>query len=139
MIHSRRAIVRHTIPEYPALAPGTLVLISDWAFDPRDQLRRFPATLQSQPAPLLWLAPNPLLPYSKYLRRQPRSEFWMLALKEKLLGRDADQFVSDPIKLTLGAKAFRFESLGEVVHYLRQQQLNANKFKICYVCDIALE
>jgi hypothetical protein len=139
MIHSLRAIVRYAIPEYPALAPGTLVRISDWAFDPRDQQRRFPATLQSQPAPLLWLAPNHLLPYSRFLRRQPRSEFWMLALKENLLGRDADQFLSDPIKETSGAKAFRFESLGEVVHYMRRQQLNAHKFKLCYVFDIALE
>jgi hypothetical protein len=63
----------------------------------------------------------------------------MLALKKNLLGRDTDQFLSDPIKETLGAKAFRFESLGEVVHYLRQQQLNAQKFKLCYVFDITLE
>jgi hypothetical protein len=63
----------------------------------------------------------------------------LAALKENLLGRDADQFLSDPIKDTLGSKAFRFESLGEVVHYLKRQQLNAHKFKLCYVCDIALE
>jgi hypothetical protein len=35
--------------------------------------------------------------------------------------------------------SFRFESLGEVVHYMRQQQLNAHKFKVCYVFDLALE
>ena len=139
MIQSVKAIVRGTIPEYPALKPGTLVLISHWALAPEDRHRRFPATLPSQPAPVHWLAPEMLLPYSKFLRRQPSAEFWMLAVKERLLSQDADAFLSDPIKQRLGPKGFRFESLGEVVYFLRHHQLNAQKFKICHVCDVALE
>jgi hypothetical protein len=137
MIRSLRAIVRHGIAEYPALAPGTVVLVSDLAFEPTDRHRHFPATLESQPTPLLRLAPDDLLPYSKYLRREPGSEFWMLALKERLLSKEADPFVSDPINQTLGPKGFRFESLGEVAHYLRHQQLNPHKFKTCYVFDLS--
>ena len=59
-----------------------MVLISHLAFDLAPG-RRFPATLQAQPGPIFWLSADYLLPYSKFLRRQPRSEFWMLALKER--------------------------------------------------------
>ncbi len=138
MLRSLKAIVRGSVPEHPSLAPGTMVLISHLAFDPAPG-RRFPATLQAQLGPIFWLSAEYLLPYSKFLRRQPRSEFWMLALKERVECGHPDQFLGDPIKQTLSSSGFRFESLGELIFYLRYQQLDGRKFKVCFVADIGLE
>src|SRR6266849_174990 len=118
MIRSLKAIIRWSVPGHPALAPGTVVLTSHLAFDPPPG-RRFPATLQAQLGPIFWLPAEYLLPYSKFLRRQPRSEFWMLALKERVQCGRPDQFLGDPIKQTLSSNGFRFESFGELIFYLR--------------------
>ncbi len=74
-----------------------------------------------------------------FLRRQPRSEFWMLALKERVQCGHPDQFLGDPIKPSLSSSGFRFESLGELVFYLRFHQLDWRKFKVCFVADINME
>ena len=115
-----------------------MVLISHLAFDPAPG-RRFPATLQAQPGPIFWLSADYLLPYSKFLRRQPRSEFWMLALKERIHSGHPDQFLSDPMKQILGSTGFRFESIGELIFYLGYHQLDPHKFKVCFVADIGME
>ena len=137
MIRSLKAIIRWSVPGHPALAPGTLVLTSHLAFDPPPG-RRFPATLQAQLGPIFWLPAEYLLPHSKFLRRQPRSEFWMLALKERLQGGHPEPFLSDPIKQTLSSKAFRFESIGELIFYLSYHQLDPHKFNACFVADIGV-
>jgi len=111
--------------------------VSSLAFEP-SSAPRFPATAEIKPDLLFWLSPNDLLPYSKFLRRQPRGEFWMLALKERLQSPDPNQFLANPSKETLGPKPFRFESLGEVIYYLRSQRLNPKKFKFFYAGDIEL-
>lgn len=139
MISSVRTIVRWPIEEYPALAPGDVVLISHLAFEPGDQKRHFPATAQRQPCPVLWLCAEDLLPASKFLQHQPSSGFWMLGLKQALVGHDVDQFISDPIRQTLGPKGFRFESPGELFYYVKHYQLRPEKFMICYVSSLRAE
>ena len=136
MIRSAKAIVRS--PLWPELPPGTLVRISHLAFEANAQPRLFPATLASAPSSLLWIAAGNLLPYSSFLRRQPSSDFWMLALKQPLLSGEPVQFMTDPTKQTAGSTAFRFESLGEVVYYMKEYQLEPTKFKICFAGDPTL-
>ncbi len=135
MIRSVRAIVRE--PKWPALAAGTLVLVSDRAFEADAQQRVFPATLATTPTEIYWANPENLLPYSSFLRRQPTSKFWMLAWKQPLLSEGAMVFLSDAIKQSPGPKPFRFESLGEVLYYVLEYRLDPQKFKICCVGDIA--
>jgi len=62
----------------------------------------------------------------------------MLALKQPLLSGEPVQFMSDPTKQTAGSTAFRFESLGEVVYYMKEYQLEPTKFKICFAGDPTL-
>ncbi len=63
----------------------------------------------------------------------------MLALKRPLLSGGPAQFVSDPTKQNVGSTAFRFESLGEVIYYMKEYQLDPTKFKICSVGDPVLK
>src|SRR6266702_2969935 len=94
MIRAVRAIVRRVTPEYPFLEPGTVMAVSSLAFEP-SSAPRFPATAEIKPDLLFWLSPNDLLPYSKFLRRQPLGEFWMLALKERVSrSREPIQFLA---------------------------------------------
>ena len=86
---------------------------------------------------LYWVSPENLLPYSSFLRRQPTSEFWMLALKQTLLSEGRMEFLSDAKKQSPGPKPFRFESLGEVLYYVLEYRLDPQKFRICCVGDIA--
>ena len=37
---------------------------------------------------------------------------------------------------TFSPKGFRFESIGELIYYLRLHQFNPNKFVVCQVGDI---
>jgi len=60
----------------------------------------------------------------------------MLAHKERLYSRHPDQFLTDPITETFSPKGFRFESIGELIYYLRLHQFNPNKFEVCQVGDI---
>ncbi len=136
MIRSVRAIVRSPIPEHPVLRPGSVVAVSCLAFESPQSKLHFPATPESRPELLFWLSPDHLLPYSKFLRRQPASHFWMLAHKERLCSRHPDQFLTDPMSETFSPKGFRFESIGELIYYLRLHQFNANKFSVCQVGDI---
>ncbi len=136
MIRSVRAIVRSPIPEHPVLRPGIVVAVSCLAFESPQSKLHFPATPESRPELLFWLSPDHLLPYSKFLRRQPASHFWMLAHKERLCSRHPDQFLTDPMSETFSPKGFRFESIGELIYYLRLHQFNANKFSVCQVGDI---
>ena len=107
MIRSVKAIVRQ--PLWPALPPGTLIRISDQAFGRESGPRLFPAT-RSDGDPLIWVAPQNLLPEACFLQRQPRSEFWMLALKPPAGVESALQFVRDPVQQMWGSPAFRFKS-----------------------------
>jgi hypothetical protein len=135
MIHSVRAIVRERM--WRELAPGTLLLVSDLAFETDAQQRVFPATLPKTPTEVYWVNPQNLLPYSSFLQRQPTSQFWMLALKQPLLSEGAMVFLSDAKHQSAGPKPFRFESLGEMLYYLLEYQLDPEKFKICCVGNIA--
>src|ERR1700704_5143189 len=135
MIHSSTAILRCSIPEYPSLEAGNLVLISDLAFESGSQERRFPAALHRPESPLLWFRSTCLLPLSKFLQIQPRSEFWQLVSKQPSPERKTSDFLQDPVKQVWGPKGFRFESVGEVVHYVRLYQLDSHTFKLCHVYD----
>ena len=42
------------------------------------------------------------------------------------------------MKQTAGSTAFRFESLGEIIYYMKEYQLESTKFKICFVADPVL-
>jgi len=135
MTRSIRAIVRE--PKWLALPAGTLLLVSHLAFEADAQQRVFPATLPKPPTDVYWVSPENLLPYSSFLRRQPTSEFWMLALKQTLLSEGRMEFLSDAKKQSPGPKPFRFESLGEVLYYMLEYRLDPQKFKICCVGGIA--
>lgn len=136
MIHSLRAILRYSIPDCPPLVAGTLVLISDLAFQPGNEQRLFPGAIDEQSSPLFWLSPVCLLPSRRFLRIQPRSEFWMLALKQPLRGRPADQFLADPVQQGWGPKGFRFESIGELIFYVKQYQLDSHTIELYHVRDL---
>jgi hypothetical protein len=134
-MQSVRAIVRCPVPEYPWLEPGTVVAVSCRAFE-NEVARSFPATPEAAPEVFLWLRPTDLLAYRKFLLRQPVSEFWMLALKPRRQRRDTAMLLSDPWTLTFGPNGFRFESLGELVHFLSSHQLNPNEFLVCQTLGI---
>jgi len=63
----------------------------------------------------------------------------MLALRQPLRGRPADQFLVDPVKQTWGPKGFRFESLGEVAYYITLYQLDSRKINVCHVFNLDLK
>lgn len=126
MIRSIKAIVRCSIPGC-SLKPGDAVLVSSLAF--QDGFgSRFPATLESDPEPLFWLERKYLLPMSEYLAWRPTTDFWELMYKPALKGKDPDRFIKDARTEILGPLGFRFESEGELIHYLRFRGLNPKLF-----------
>lgn len=112
--------------------------VSSLAFDPRSGLR-FPATLETSPDLLFWLEPKYLLPYTEFLHRSPATNYWKLIFKRAVLNEDPAQFIRNPpLAQSLGPFPFRFESYGEVVHYLEVTELDPDKFQIAHVCDLQL-
>lgn len=132
MMRPVRAIVRSAIPELPQLKPGLVVQVNHLAFD-SESGPRFPVVPEVGPDLLFWAEPKYLLPYAKFLQRQPYDEFWSLIYKERLRCNDPLKFLSDPWRERAGADAFRFESIGELRHYLDYHSLNPAKFRISHI------
>jgi hypothetical protein len=132
MLRPVRAIVRTVIPEVSELKPGMVVRVNYLAFAPRSG-PKFPVVPEIGPDLLFWVEPKYLLTYAKFLHRQPYDEFWNLILKERLRRKDSMKFLSDPWRETIGTNAFRFESIGELRHYLDYHILNPAKFRISHV------
>src|ERR1700690_4199184 len=132
-LRSVRAIVRSEAPGDPPLEPGSVVWISHWAFEGTGA-RHFPATPQANPDRLLWLSPKDLLPDWEVLHRQPFNEYWVLLRRPRRRHRrrhpEPYAFLSDPWHQVFGPDPFRFESLGELTHYLRPSALNPQKMKV---------
>ncbi len=128
-LSSVRAVVRFAIPEHPSLQPGSVVRISQRAFEGPTALR-FPATPEGDPNQLLWLRPVWLLPCWDFLRRQPWTEHWLLVRSR----RTAKRFLGDPLKKTYSLWGFRFESPGELLHYLQLNRWDPKRFLISRVC-----
>lgn len=131
-LSSVRAVVRFAIPEYPSLQPGSVVRISRQAFEGPTALR-FPATPEGEPTQVLWLKPAWLLPCWDFLRRQPWTEHWLLIRSR----RTAKRFLGDPLKKTFSLWGFRFESLGELLHYLQLNRWEPERFLISRVYPAA--
>jgi len=86
------------------------------------------------------ISPEHLLPYDQFLKRQPVSEYWTLGLDVRLQVRgETNQFLADPRKETFGPKAFRFESMGELIRYLWDHNLTPSKFSVSHTTAINLD
>lgn len=72
-----------------------------------------------------------LLPLEDLFRRQPPTNFWFLIRQAEFLSGRTDVFLSDPRTLTYGGLPFRFESLGELVHAMRERLLRAEEHLVC--------
>jgi hypothetical protein len=125
-MRSTDAIVRRELlTAVGRLAPGSVVCVSDLAFEGTGG-PRFPATMKDNPDPLMWLTPQDLLPAKEFLHRQPFEEFWTLVLRPRRARRRRGRFLSDPWTQRFGTEPFRFESLGEVVYYVRNSRLRTS-------------
>jgi hypothetical protein len=132
MIRPVRAIVRSPIPGVIVLQPGLVVHVNYLAFESGSG-PCFPVVPEAGPDLLFWVEPKYLLPYAQFLHREPHDEFWTLMLKDRLRRNDPTKFLSDPNQEKLGQTAFRFESIGELRHYLSHHELNPAKFRISHV------
>lgn len=135
MIRSVRAIVRRAVPECHLLVPGDVVQVSRLAFCSGFGLR-FPVCLEANPVPLFWLEPDHLLPYREFLQRRPSRDYWALLYRPHIRRNDPRQYMSNPNTETFGPVAFQFESLGEVLHYVRLHELNLSHFNVTPVLGL---
>ncbi len=139
MIHIVRAIVRHSIPGAFQLRPGMAVLVNRAAFEQGFGLR-FPVTPEASPNLLFLVSPEHLLPYEKFLKRRPVREYWTLGMNSRLtILSEPNQFLEDPHTERFGPKAFRFESMGEVIRYLWDHDLTPSKFSVSHTTAIKLD
>ena len=134
MIKAVRALVRYKIPQQPNIPLGAVVDVSDRAINSPPG-RMFPAIRSPGPGGLFWLPCNYLLPYTEYLHRQPLDEFWMLLSKHRLRRGEPRLFLANPYAGLTGPVGFRFESPGEVAHYLDFFGLDRRMFKLVHVTD----
>src|SRR5258708_700053 len=125
--HTIRAIVRYDV-EKPQVSAGAVVLTSSWICQPCGLTRRFPAVPENQPQVLLHFRADALLPLTSFLARQPSADFLILIDRERWLEGHGDCFMSDPRKLALGPRPFRFESDGELRYYLCEYNLSLSRF-----------
>lgn len=72
-----------------------------------------------------------LLPMESLFRRQPPTNFWFLIRQEAVLAGQPDVFLADPRILSYGTQPFRFDSLGELVHAMRERLLRAEEHLVC--------
>ena len=83
-----------------------------------------------------WMEREELLPRQQYLRNQPIRRYWCLARVKLPSEFEPDEpiFLSDAATEQFGNYPFRFESLGEVVYYMKEHDLKPRDFWIGDFC-----
>jgi hypothetical protein len=82
----------------------------------------------------VWMPVNNVLKLSKYLKRKPRSEYLALSFKSKFKS-GLPHYIKDTKDLTRMSmhKPFRFESLGEVIFFINNSNLDLRHVTIHYI------
>jgi hypothetical protein len=121
----RRYILRHDLARPVPLVAGQEVLVPPQVAPGAQQL---PVLLSDGTEGMWWLPRTALLPGREFLVRQPLTEFYALARRDRVREQQPDCFVTQPGRLIYGLIPFRFESAGEARYWLRQQRLSADQF-----------
>lgn len=116
-------IVRHDLG-HPAFGKGTLVA----ALCPSIGPARVTIRPHAKATPTMEAALASLLAFSSYLRIQPSDEFWCLRRRDSETGDDV--YLSDAKTERYGSDKFRFESLGELVFWLKEHRQLAYHFHV---------
>lgn len=135
MSDSVQAIVRLDIKDSVGLVPaGSLVHVARKTI----QAGMFtsavvPFTWGDRLGDLRWAPKRAFLPLSRFLALQPLHNFWALAQLNRLQKQDPNYFLMLAKDHVFGRFPFHFDSLGEVLYYIKLHNLAANNFYIAHL------
>jgi hypothetical protein len=90
---------------------------------------------QDAPFPVLGFARSELLDFARYLKSEPVNDYWCLQVKPMDTASGTTGFyvsnAATEIHSTIhSTHKFRFDSLGEIVYYLRERKLLSDRYYI---------
>lgn len=128
---SIKAIIRQPVPDSP-LHSGRVVWTSDRLLKCLPGTR-FPVVMEHNPDECVQVCEDVLLPFPEFLERQPAGQYWILANRRLIKSGVQQCFIKIPWSVSVGWPPFRFESEGELFHYMKQYNLSFREFSIVKV------
>lgn len=130
-------IVRNLIPGVDFVHPGMLVLTCSLTFS-ASAIGSFLFVVKDRPDFIFRSPAQNVLPFYKYLKRQPSDKFWTLVSRDRVATQDANHSLSEPMRQEFGPFPFHFESIGELQYYVEQQKLRRADFLVSYTSALKL-